>query len=53
MWPRRKVGIKPGFGLDFYNQRRKQLKEVEPNLGHLILAELETDLSVHNHTKCG
>ncbi|MFV8353595.1 SIR2 family NAD-dependent protein deacylase [Flavobacterium sp. XS2P14] len=33
--------------LDFYNQRRKQLKEVEPNLGHLILAELETDFEVY------
>lgn len=31
----------PELVLDFYNQRRKQLKEVEPNLGHLILTELE------------
>ncbi len=36
----------PALVLDFYNQRRKQLKEVEPNLGHLILAELETDFEV-------
>ena len=33
--------------LDFYNQRRKQLKTVEPNLGHQILAELEHDFDVH------
>lgn len=33
--------------LDFYNQRRKQLKEVMPNLGHIILAELEKDFDVH------
>ncbi|MCG9793303.1 SIR2 family NAD-dependent protein deacylase [Flavobacterium algicola] len=33
--------------LDFYNQRRKQLLEVEPNIGHLILAEMEKDYDVH------
>lgn len=33
--------------LDFYNQRRKQLKEVKPNLGHQILAELETYFDVY------
>jgi NAD-dependent deacetylase len=33
--------------LDFYNQRRKQLKEVEPNLGHQILAELEKYFDVY------
>jgi len=27
--------------LDFYNQRRKQLKLVEPNLGHKIISDLE------------
>ena len=27
--------------LDFYNQRRKQLREVEPNAAHLALKELE------------
>ncbi|CAM4180275.1 SIR2 family NAD-dependent protein deacylase [Flavobacterium weaverense] len=37
----------PALVLDFYNQRRKQLKEVEPNLGHLILAELEKDFDVY------
>lgn len=30
----------------FYNQRRAQLKEVQPNRGHLILAELEADFEV-------
>ena len=33
--------------LDFYNQRRRQLKEVQPNRGHDILAQLETDFEVH------
>lgn len=32
--------------LDFYNQRRRQLKEVHPNLGHQVLAELQTDFDV-------
>lgn len=33
--------------LDFYNKRRQQLKEVKPNLGHQILAELEKDFDVY------
>lgn len=33
--------------LDFYNQRRRQLHEVQPNLGHYTLAELETDFDIH------
>ncbi|MBN8642461.1 MAG: NAD-dependent deacylase [Flavobacteriales bacterium] len=33
--------------LDFYNQRRRQLHEVQPNLGHFTLAELEADFDVH------
>lgn len=33
--------------LDFYNQRRRQLHEVKPNLGHFTLAELEADFDVH------
>lgn len=33
--------------LDFYNKRRQQLKEVKPNRGHEILAELEKDFDVH------
>jgi NAD-dependent deacetylase len=36
----------PELVLDFYNKRRKQLAEVEPNLAHIILAELETDFNV-------
>jgi NAD-dependent deacetylase len=36
----------PALVLDFYNQRRKQLKEVVPNLGHQILAELENEFDV-------
>lgn len=31
----------PALVLDFYNKRRAQLKGVNPNLGHQILAELE------------
>lgn len=31
----------PELVLEFYNKRRAQLKEVEPNEGHFILAELE------------
>lgn len=30
----------------FYNQRRAQLKEVEPNRGHFILAELEAHFKI-------
>lgn len=33
--------------LRFYNERRKQLLEVEPNKAHQILAELEKDFDVH------
>jgi NAD-dependent SIR2 family protein deacetylase len=36
----------PALVLDFYNQRRKQLKEVQPNLAHHILAELEAHFDV-------
>ncbi|MCP2038480.1 NAD-dependent deacylase [Chryseobacterium sp. HSC-36S06] len=37
----------PKMVLDFYNTRRKQLLEVEPNEAHLILAELEDFFEVH------
>ncbi|MCU0325795.1 MAG: NAD-dependent deacylase [Spirosomaceae bacterium] len=37
----------PQLVLDFYNQRRKQSATVEPNAGHLILAELEKYFDVH------
>ena len=33
--------------LDFYNQRRKQLLEVQPNAGHQLLADLESYYKVH------
>lgn len=36
----------PELVLDFYNQRRKQLHEVLPNLGHITLAELEVFFEV-------
>ena len=36
----------PELVLDFYNQRRKQLKEVKPNAAHMALAELERDYDV-------
>ena len=31
----------PAVVLEFYNQRRAQLFEVQPNAGHLALVELE------------
>lgn len=36
----------PAMVLDFYNKRRAQLKEVRPNKGHEILAELEQNFEV-------
>ncbi|MEN0003845.1 MAG: NAD-dependent deacylase [Bacteroidota bacterium] len=33
--------------LDFYNQRRKQLHEVQPNVAHYALTELEDRYDVH------
>lgn len=36
----------PALVLDFYNKRRAQLKEVKPNKGHEILAELEQNFKV-------
>ena len=36
----------PELVLDFYNKRRKQLFEVQPNLAHTILAEMENDFDV-------
>ena len=36
----------PQLVLDFYNQRRKQLMEVEPNAGHYALVELEKAFDV-------
>jgi NAD-dependent deacetylase len=32
--------------LNFYNERRKQLKNVEPNIAHKIVAELEKEFQV-------
>jgi len=37
----------PELVLDFYNQRRKQLSEVKPNLAHTELARLEQHFNVH------
>ncbi len=36
----------PALVLEFYNQRRRQLKEVHPNLAHQLLAQLEIDYEV-------
>ncbi|AJR03509.1 SIR2 family NAD-dependent protein deacylase [Siansivirga zeaxanthinifaciens] len=36
----------PALVLNFYNQRRKQLFEVEPNKAHLDLAYLENDYNI-------
>lgn len=37
----------PELVLRFYNQRRAQLFDVQPNAGHLALAELEKHFDVH------
>lgn len=37
----------PDLVLKFYNLRRQQLKTVQPNNAHLILAELEKDHDIH------
>lgn len=36
----------PGLVLEFYNQRRRQLKTVEPNAAHYALVELEQKYAV-------
>jgi len=36
----------PELVLDFYNQRRRQLKEVTPNAAHIALVELEKEYKV-------
>src|SRR5690606_20778759 len=37
----------PKLVLDFYNQRRHQLIEVQPNAAHTFLANLENDFDIH------
>ncbi|MEL6355374.1 MAG: Sir2 family NAD-dependent protein deacetylase [Bacteroidota bacterium] len=37
----------PALVMEFYNQRRAQLKTVNPNRGHVILAELEEHFDVY------
>ncbi|MBP7497878.1 MAG: NAD-dependent deacylase [Bacteroidales bacterium] len=37
----------PALVLEFYNQRRKQLKEVKPNAAHIALARLENKYKVN------
>ena len=36
----------PKLVLDFYNKRRAQLLEVQPNLAHQILADLQSDFDI-------
>ena len=36
----------PSLVLDFYNRRRKELLEVQPNEGHRLIASLEADYRV-------
>ncbi len=36
----------PELVMRFYNERRKALEVAEPNLGHLILAEMEADFDI-------
>jgi len=37
----------PELVIEFYNQRRKQLDEVEPNEGHKILARMQDKFDIH------
>jgi NAD-dependent deacetylase len=37
--------------LDFYNERRKQMPEIEPNGGHIALAKLESEYDVIHLTQ--
>lgn len=37
----------PELVLEFYNQRRRQLKKAKPNGAHHIIADLESDFDVH------
>src|SRR5688572_21613547 len=37
----------PGLVLDFYNMRRKNILDAQPNAGHFGLAELENHFDVH------
>ena len=37
----------PELVLDFYNQRRRQLKTVKPNKAHILISGLERDYDVH------
>jgi NAD-dependent deacetylase len=37
----------PSLVLDFYNQRRQQLLNVQPNAGHLALVDLEAEYEVN------
>ena len=36
----------PELVIRFYNERRRQLQEVEPNQGHRLLAEMEKDFDI-------
>jgi NAD-dependent deacetylase len=36
----------PQLVLEFYNQRRRQLRQVDPNEGHLLLAKLESQYHI-------
>ena len=36
----------PQLVLEFYNQRRRQLQQVDPNEGHLLLAKLESEYHI-------
>ena len=36
----------PGLVLDFYNTRRKELRDARPNAAHLAIAELEEEFNV-------
>lgn len=37
----------PKLVLKFYNERRRQLKDAKPNMGHIALAQAQTDFEVY------
>src|SRR5688500_17524961 len=41
----------PALVLEFYNMRRKNVKDAQPNAAHYALAELEKDFNVHTITQ--
>lgn len=43
----------PGLVLDFYNERRRAVREAQPNAAHRALVELERSSSAGSFSNCG